>query len=177
VRRLTLAGVACVLIALFLLASPGCKRRRRPAQRTDEPMFSSMASAADPREAVQFRKGFYDVEANSWRWTAKHFQVALSPPRRHTEKGVELVLRFALPDVIIKTLNSIQLSAAINGLQLPPQTYRQSGDLAYVQDVPADKLSSGLVLVDFDLDKALPATATDNRELGIIVSQVGLIAK
>jgi hypothetical protein len=172
VRRLTLAGMA-----LVLLVSPACKRKRRPIQRTDEPMFSSMVSAADPREAVQFRKGFYDVEANSWRWTAKHFQVALSPPRRHTEKGVQLVLRFALPETVIKTFKSIQLSAAITGLQLPPQTYSQSGDFTYAQDVPASRLSSGLVLVDFDLDKALPPTSTDNRELGIIVSQVGLIAK
>jgi len=174
VRRLTLA---CVLIALVLSATPACKRRRRPIQKTDEPMLSSMVNAADPREAVQFRKGFYDVEASSWRWTSKHFEVALSPPRYHTEKGVQLVLRFALPDVVIKTLHSVQLSAAINGLQLPPQAYSESGNFAYVQDVPADKLSGDWILVDFDLDKALPPNPSDHRELGIIVSQVGLIAK
>lgn len=175
-RRLTAARVGCILIGVLALASPACKHRRRPVQRTDEPMFSSMISAADPREAVQFRKGFYDVEANSWRWTGKHFQVALSPPRQ-TGKGVQLVLRFALADVIIKTFKSIQVSAAINGVQLAPQSYNQSGDFAYVRDVPSGQLSGDSVLIDFDLDKALPPTDSDHRELGIIVSQVGLIAK
>ncbi len=62
-----------------------------------------MVSAADPRGSVQFRKGFYAVEANAWRWTSKHFEVALSPPRRNTEKGVQLVVRLSVPDQTITT--------------------------------------------------------------------------
>ncbi len=136
-----------------------------------------MVSAADPRGSVQFRKGFYAVEANAWRWTSKHFEVALSPPRRNTEKGVQLVVRLSVPDQTIKTLQSVQLSAAINGFQLPPETYTQSGNFSYVRDVPANQISGGWVVVDFDLDKTLPPTPADRRELGIIVSQVGLVAK
>jgi hypothetical protein len=177
VRRLRLRYFAGSLAALIWLATPACKSPKRPLQRTDEPIFSSVASAGDPREALQFRKGFYAVEANSWRWTSKHFEVALSPPHHQPGKDVQLVLRFTIPEVILKSLQSIRLSAAINGVQLPPQEYAKFGDYAYVRDVPASQLTGDRVLVDFDLDKALPPTAADNRELGIIVTQVGLIPK
>lgn len=159
------------------MAAPACKRSRRFFQRSDEPILTSFVNTADTSKAVQLRQGFYAVEAQSWRWTSKHFQVALAPPRRQAGHPVQLVLRFALPEFIVNDLKSIQLSAVINGFQLAFQTYSQSGQFTYIQDVPPDQLSGDTIFVDFNLDKAVPPSATDHRELGVIVSQVGLVSK
>jgi hypothetical protein len=71
----------------------------------------------------------------------------------------------------------MQLSAAIQGANLDPQVYTKSGQYTYTRDVPADKLQGDVVRIDFSLDHALPPTGGDVRQLGIIVSEVGLIAK
>lgn len=176
-RRLVLQKYSFVFAALLFLLSPACKKMRRPFQRTDEQIFSSVANAGDPREAQQFRKGFYGVEANAWRWTGKHFQVVLSPPRRQAGKTVQLVLKLSVPDTVIKSLGPIRLSAAMDGFQYAPQDFAEAGSFTYARDVPPNRLTGDRVVVDFDLDKAMPPTATDYRELGIIVSQAGLIAR
>ena len=43
--------------------------------------------------------------------------------------------------------------------------------------MPAIALPTTAVNVDFMLDKALPPSPADNRELGVIVSSVGFEAK
>lgn len=169
--------VLLLLLVAMLLAPAGCRRRKRPVQMTDQTLTASMVSAGDPRAAVQFRKGFYEIEANAWRWTAKHFQVALSPPRNAAVNGAQLTLRFTLPEVEMQSLKSITVSAAINDLKLAPQTFDRVGENSYTRDIPADRLRAEMILVDFDVDKSIGPTGADARELAIIVNQVGFVAK
>jgi hypothetical protein len=117
------------------------------------------------------------VEANAWRWSAKQFEVAIAPPAHASDKGAQLVLHFALPAVVIETLHSITLSAAIGDIHLDPQSYDKAGPNTYTRDIPPGKLGGEMVLVDFSVDKAIPPSGSDARELGIIVSQVGFVAK
>jgi hypothetical protein len=138
---------------------------------------TSTISAADPNAAGHFAKGFYEVESNAWRWTDKAFSVDLSAPLNADQKGAQLSMKLAVPDAVIQKEGTVQLSASIQGYNLEPQTFSKAGQYTYTRDVPADKLQSGVVRIDFWVDHTLPPTDTDRRQLGIVVSQVGLVAK
>ena len=160
---------------------PGCKRKQKiQVQETIEEQdtgLTAMVHVADPRATQQLLKGFHGVEQNAWRWTMGQFSVLLKPPRTAAEKGAVLQLKLAVPDPIIAKLSKVTLSAKINNVALAPETYAQPGEYTYSRDVPAKALQGELVTVDFALDKFLPAGAADARELGIVVSMVGLEPK
>jgi hypothetical protein len=163
-----------ILISL-LLTGVGCKRHHSTSGQAK--LTASSIYAGDPNVAAHFAKGFFGVEADAWRWTTKDFAVDLSPPLHSDQKGAQLVMKLAIPDVVIQKLVSMQLSASINGLNLEPQVYTKPGQYTYTRDVPSDKLQSETVRIDFALDHTLPPTEIDHRQLGIIVSEVGLVAK
>jgi hypothetical protein len=169
-----------ILIPL-LLAGTGCKRRHNTSSSQTQ-VLTSTIFAGDPNVTSHFAKGFYEVEANAWRWTDKDFAVELSPPLHSDQKGAQLVMKLAVADAVIQKLNSVQLSATIQGLKLEPQIYTKPGQYTYTRDVPpdllkGDKLQGDEVRIDFALDHTLPPTEFDKRQLGIIVSEVGLVAK
>jgi hypothetical protein len=164
-----------LILVPLLLVGAGCKRRR--ASSVQVQLLASTIYAGDPNVASHFAKGFYDVEENAWRWTTKEFAVDLSAPLHSDQKGAQLVVKLAVPDAIIQKLSSVQLSAAIEGYKLAPQIYTKPGQYTYTRDVPADKLQSDVVRIDFAVDHTLPPTESDRRQLGIIVSEVGLVAK
>ena len=111
-------------------------------------------------------KGWHAIEENAWRWTERQFSVEFpSPPPRG-----KLTLRFALPEIAIEQLGSVTLSVTVNGLALPPETYRESGEHVYTCDV----VSSGPALVEFEMDRALPPQPPDKRELSVMVLSVAL---
>jgi hypothetical protein len=163
-----------LLTAPFIL-SIGCKRKRKWA--TPEPLteqaFPTAITFSSATSGAQFLTGFYPVE-DSWRWTKKDFSVVLGRPAATAGKRTDIALTFNVPDAIIQKLKSITLYASINGHNLSSATYTNPGDYSYVQEVPPASLASEKVSVDFHLDKALPPTAGDPRELGIVVSAVRL---
>lgn len=162
-----------LLLIPLLLAGSGCKRRNRNSGR----LLASTIYAGDPNVADHFTQGFYAVEENAWRWTAKNFAVMLSPPLHADQKGAQLMVKVAVPDPVIQKFGSVQLTASVDGYKLEPQIYAKAGKYTYTRDVPADHLKDDTARIDFSLDHALPPGATDRRELGIIVSEVGLVAK
>ncbi len=167
-------SLTLILIPL-LLAGAGCKRRHRNSAQAQ--LLASSIYAGDPNIASHFAKGFFNVEENAWRWTGKDFSVDLSPPLHSDQRGAQLVMKLAVPDAVIQQLTSVQLSAAIQGYKLEPQIYTKPGQYTYTRDIPPDKLQNDAVRIDFTLDHTLQPTATDKRALGIIVSEVSLIAK
>jgi hypothetical protein len=66
------------------------------------------------------------------------------------------------------------VSAEIGGHSLPAQTFAKPGVYTYSARVPADALRSGLVAVDFRLDKSTVGLNGDGRDLGIVVTAVSL---
>jgi len=163
-----------ILISLLLMGA-GCKRRR--ASSGQGQMLASAIYAGDPNVASHFAKGFYEVEENAWRWTGKEFAVDLSAPLHSDQRGAQLSMKLAVPDAVIQKLVSVRLSASIAGYQLEPQIYTKPGQYTYTRDIPPNKLQSDGVRIDFALDHTLPPSESDQRELGIIVSEVSLTAK
>jgi hypothetical protein len=175
-NRLVLAALAACL------ALAGCRAKHKETvkvQATEEeaPALASTVHVADPRVASQLISGFYGIEGDSWRWTAGKFAVLLRPPRTAGKTGAVLQLKFALPEPVIGKLKTVSLSATINGTTFPPQAYTQSGEFTYARDVPPNLLGGEAVKVDFALDKALPPSGSDQRELGLVVSAVGFDPK
>ncbi len=170
--------LAAALAAVLILTS-GCRIRKHRPQGTasSENSLVSVVNVADPRAAVQLTRGFYDLENDSWRWTAKSFTVTLRPPANSSSGGAKLELNFTIPDVIFNRVGPMSMDARINGLDLGAETYSKAGDCTYSRDVPAAALSGDAVGIDFHVDKGLPPSARDTRELAVIVTTVGLIPK
>jgi len=139
--------------------------------------LAPMVHAADPKAAFQLVKGFYEIEQNAWRWTAREFAVTLRPPARADDKGAVLRLKLTVPEPVIAKLRSVRLSARVGDSVLEPETYSKPGEYIYARDVPASALAGDAVTVEFALDKALPPGEVDQRELGVVVTSVGLELK
>lgn len=169
-----------LLAALLTLAPAACKRRNPPAAVSDEPpkpAAANMVSAlgmGDPHTAIQLTQGFYNLEANTWRWTMKNFTVQLRTPPGAAESGAALSFKFNIPETVSKRLGSLTLSATVNGIALAPETYAKAGNYTYARPVAANALSADVSTIAFALDKALPPGDKDARELGVISISVGL---
>ena len=174
-RRLALCSVLFVMLAFAPL---GCKRKQAAAVPAGEaPRMASTIHMGDPQTAAQLVSGFYGIEQNAWRWTGRRFSVALRPPFGAAQKGATLQLRLTVPPVVIEKLKTISLSATIGGSALPPETYTQAGDYTYAREVPPALLAGESVRVDFQLDKSMPPSGADLRDLGLVVLSAGLQLK
>ncbi len=164
---------------MLLLSLCACNRQKRVRVQTEEepPRLAMMLSMADPRTKTQLVNGFYSLENNAWRWTSGKFTVTLRPPRGADTKGAILKLKFNLPEVVINPLKTIAISAKVNGAALSPESYTQPGEYTYTREVPATAFTGDPAKVEFALDKVLPPSGNDKRELGVIATMVGFEGK
>jgi hypothetical protein len=171
--------VLWALSAALCVAPSGCKNKKVKVQATEEeaPRMASAVSMGDPKAETQLINGFHGVEAGAWRWTAKQFTLVLRPPTGSGEKGGKLQLKLTVPPVVIEKLKNVALSAAANGSALAPESYTQPGEYVYTREIPASALTGESVKIDFQLDKAIPPSGGDLRELGIIVLNASLESK
>lgn len=173
------AGPAIVasLAAALALAPLGCKRPDKvQVQETVEegPRLVSAIKMGDPKQETQLISGFYGIEGNAWRWTGKQFTAVLKTPFGAAQRGGTLELSFTVPQVVIDKLKTVSLTASVDGRPLPPETYTQPGLYTYKRDIPADWLAGESVKVEFQLDKAMPPSGADQRELGIVANALSL---
>jgi hypothetical protein len=167
------------LLAVVLFLSMGCKKAppRVETVEDENQQALSVLQVGHPRSAGQLLSGFYKIEENAWRWTMGKFSVALQPPPGAARDGATLQLRFSIPDAIIARRGPITLSAAVGSTQLDPEAFSKPGECLYTRPVPADALKYGPVKVSFALDRFLKAGEVEARELGIVVTSVGLLSK
>jgi hypothetical protein len=177
-RRVALRLCCSALLVTLVLAPLGCKRKKAGAQSAGEATgMASTVHMGDQRTEAQLISGFYGIEQNAWRWTGRRFSLVLRPPFGAAQKGAFLQLRLTLPPVVIEKLKTISLSVTIDGSTLPPETYTQPGDYTFSRDVAPGLLAGDSVRVDFRLDKSMPPSGADLRELGVVVLSAGLEPK
>ncbi len=144
-----------------------------PAQ--TELVFSGKATSrirmADPASSGRLA-GFHAPEQGSWRWTSCKFAVSLAPPA--PSAGARLVLDLTLPEIILKKLGPITLSARLADRSLGSQTYSSAGNHTFSARLDPAWLNNDATTVRFLLNRCLPPTEKDGRELGIIVRGVAL---
>ena len=78
--------------------------------------------------------------------------------------SVDITVAKALLDQIGGTTT---LHARVDGVELPSQTYTAEGNFTYQRDLPPSQ--AAVAEIEFWLDKSIAPTATDPRELGVIV--------
>ncbi len=173
--------LATLMLCALVLAPISCKKSKKTARvetvEEDSTQLQPVISAGDPKAAVQLLKGFHEIEADGWRWTKGSFAVTLKTPPNAAQKGAKLKLSFTLPDAVLSKTGPVTLKAKLNGVDLDPQTYAQAGQLAYERDIPGTSLNAPGVTFDFALDKFLAAGQVEQRELGLIVTTIGLLEK
>ena len=170
-----------LILALALVSTvanlESCKRKKKQqVEYVDEGsgQLASTVNVANPRTAIQLVRGFHDVENGAWRWTMGKFSVSLHPPKDAAEKGAYLVLKFVIPETVLAKNKSISLSATVNGTPIEAATYSTPGDQEYRKAVPASAVKGDVVPIEFTLDKFIAAGTLDLRELGVVVSVIGL---
>jgi hypothetical protein len=137
----------------------------------------SVLHVNDAGAPAQLIKGFYNVESGMWRWTAGSFSVALKTPAGAAQKGGTLTLALSVSAPVLAQVHSQTLTASIGGKTLKSEKYTDAGGHTFTADVPAASLTGDKVIVDFALDNSLPASAADQRELGVIATAVGIESK
>ena len=169
-----------LILLLLPIALAACKREAQNPQALIQEKTGPLVSVVNVNDAAasaQLVRGFYTLEAGSWRWTMKQFEVALKAPPGAADKGATLNFKLAAPEAIVSKLGPITLNGTINGLALAPETYSKSGDYTYTRDIPAAALKGDTVVVQFAADKGIPPSAGDARELSLIAVSIGLEAK
>ena len=174
---------ACLgLMMTMAMAGLGgsCKAKRRVRVETVEEEAGPMASfirMSEPKTAVQLVRGFYGLEQGAWRWTKGEFSVTVRPPAAAAQNGARLEAKITVPEAIIVKLGQTTLHCVVNGHVVEPEKIEKAGDLIYKRDIPASVLGGEAVTFDFRLDKFLAAGQVEERELGLIVTTVGLLKK
>jgi hypothetical protein len=164
-----------LLVSVLTLFS-ACKLPERvPVEPTQEKVvLDSIVHMSDPRTAVQLVSGFHEIEQNSWRWTMSKFAVVLKPPAGSEKQGARLVAKISVPEPVIQRVKQTRLTASAGRTVLGSQVYSSAGEFTFVVDVPASALGEDTVTFDFSLDRFLIPGAVDTRELGLVVSSIGL---
>jgi hypothetical protein len=154
-----------------------CQRPAAVLMRQSDSSAAALASTVytgDPNSAPQLIDGFFEMEEYSWRWTAQRFSVVLRPPGGPMSESALLTVALAVPDSVIAKLGNITLSAAVGATSLSPETYIKPGSYTYKREVPASLLTKEEVRVDFQLDKVMKPAGQDIRQLGLVVTSIGL---
>ena len=179
-ERRAAVRLGCAATWIVVLAAGwGCNRQPNVRVRPEEeaaPPLASTVRVSDPSAAKQLVSGFYGLESNSYRWTKREFSVVLRTPPGAAAKGGKLKFQFTVPDIVIRKVGNIALSATANGSPLPPESYTIAGEATYERVLPLALLGAETMRVDFSLDKAIPPSGDDKRELGVVAAAVGVEA-
>jgi hypothetical protein len=115
--------------------------------------------------------GWHDLEEEgAWRWTERKFSALVT--RSGAPQG-SLHLKLAIPESHIKALGSISMRVKVNGTEGGAVVFETPGQHSYSTPVPA--ASGPELLVECELDRALPPRPNDPRELGVIVSKLEVV--
>lgn len=135
----------------------------------------SVVHVADPRITDQLVEGFHRLEGNAWRWTERRFAVRLEPPPPVPFDSHTLELVFTVPETTIAALGSVTVNASLEGVELGSVTISQPREnIVFSSDVPSKLIGTKTLLAEFSLDRAVPPSKQDERELGIVAISVAL---
>jgi len=132
----------------------------------------STVNVADPRAGNQLLGGFHQLEQGVWRWTERKFSLILMPPEAVEGAPVALEFRFSLPEVVIDRVGAVTIVGRVNGVLLEPQTFAEPGDYFYTRELPPGTLSEEAARVEIELDRAMPPSDQDPRELGLVANSI-----
>lgn len=126
----------------------------------DERVFCLLRSRTFAQAPVtQLVDGWHVLENEAWRWTKRQFSLTVAPGAQRLSLKVKAPANLGFP---------LTLVARVEGTAIASHMLTEPGDFECAQAVPAGEE----VLVEFELDRALPPDATDGRERAIIVREI-----
>lgn len=135
----------------------------------------SVVHVADPRIVDQLVEGFHHLEGGAWRWTEQRFSVLLEPPPPVPFHSPTFEFVFTVPESTIAALGSVTVSASLEGVALGSETISEPREnIVFTSDVPSRLIGTKPLLAEFSLDKAMPPSEQDGRELGIVAISIAL---
>jgi hypothetical protein len=162
--RLALLLSLCSVL-FFTITGTACRK----------PGPQNVIRMSDLHTEKQLLGGFYALEAGAWRWTTKEFTVMLKVPDGATKSGGVLTLQGSVSPEGVQN-GPLQIASDVMGQPLTAQSFSKPGEMIYRVDVPPSALTAPLVAAHFNLSNTHRVPG-DLRDLGIIVSVIGLRAK
>jgi hypothetical protein len=105
----------------------------------------------------------------------QRFAVKLEPPPPVPFHSPSLELVFTVPESTIAALGSVTVTVKLEGVELGSETVSQARDnIVFTSNVTSDLIGTKPLLAEFSLDKAMPSSEQDSRELGVIAISVAL---
>lgn len=175
--RRVMVPAMCIPAICLALSGIACRGKHQKVYIEDEKDDALPVSAikmGDPAASRQLVGGFYSVEGKSWRWTARDFVISFRTPPEATRRGASVSFDFVVPDVVIQKLSSVHLAAAVRGKQIGAEPYTAPGAYTFRAEIPAELCGSADTVVDFHLNKAMPPSGGEGRELGVIATAAAL---
>ena len=114
---------------------------------------------------VDLVDGWYEAESSGSRWVAKHFSTRIDLTGRAGPDRV--LLQVYIPEEHLQTLGTLHMDIQIDGVPAAPAVFDRPGFHDIVRLFRAGGRQS--ILLSCEVDKALPPSEADNRELAIVV--------
>jgi len=127
----------------------------------------------DLRSKAQLVAGWYPMEEGAWRWMAKQAEVTLRTPA-DPRLSFEMALFFP-PGYMQRAGGPVSVSVRVNGNPLTRQSYFAPGSYHLAAMVPPGLTTYPTSTVTIRLNRALPPSGSELRELGAIVSELGFV--
>lgn len=148
----------------------GDTRRSDPVSKADERAYCVIESRvkAGFGPSVKLIKGWHEVEHGGWRWTERCFSALMTPA------GPLLRLACTLPGHVVSPDRPLRIGVTAGDADLGVDTVAAPGKHVLTRVIPQEALRDGAVLVQFSLDRAIPPSDRDARELGLVVASISL---
>ena len=138
-----------------------------------EPTAAAYLRVADLRSKPQLVSGWYPIEDGAWRWMAKQAEVVLETPAG-ARVSFDMDLFFPA-DYMRRAGGPVTISVRVNDKLLTRQTYQASGGYHLSAMVPSGIATFPTSKVSIRLNRALPPSGAELRELGAIVAGLGFV--
>jgi hypothetical protein len=144
----------------------------------DEGLAPGLAMApalkmGDLRSKPQLVSGWYPIEDGAWRWMGKQAEVVLRTPADPALR-FEMQLFFT-PGYMQSAGGPVTVSIRVNDKPLTKPSYFAPGSYRLEAPVPAGLATFPTSTVSIRLNRALPPSGSELRELGAIVSELGFV--
>ena len=151
---------------------PGSEAALAKLRSLREPRLSYL-ELGDLRSRPQLLSGWYSIEDGAWRWMAKEAEAVLLAPSGPLT--FEMLLFFP-PDYMRRAGGPATVSVSLDDKPMYEKTYSQPGGHRVSSAIPQDLLASPATKVSIRVNRALPVTGSDQRQLAAVVERLGFVA-
>ncbi len=133
----------------------------------------SYLNTGEARSKPQLLSGWHAIEEGSWRWMAREGQAVLLAPQQWP---VNFELKLFFPSDHMKRAGGpVTVSVLLSGTLFAQETYSRPGVYTLTQPVPPGAVSTAAPKLTIRLNRALPPSDADKRELGAVVQAFGFV--